>query len=121
MNDITTQDAITAAMAAVDKLSLKEKAAIHAMLTLQLKGAGNTAVDFLPNIPTLDAKKFKFGDIVSFVKSGSGRHAGKHYLIVEKFNRAGNAAVGYECDANGVKNPLPVRWTVALSHLSLVK
>ena len=68
---------------------------------------------------TVLAAKFVPGQIIRFVKSGRGRHAGLHYVKVDGFNRAGTCIVGYECDAQGNKLPLAVKWTVATTSCTL--
>lgn len=48
------------------------------------------------------------GQIVRF----DAKRKGVKHIKIEKFNRAGTAVVGYECDLTGNKLPLAVRWTV---------
>jgi hypothetical protein len=49
------------------------------------------------------------GDVVRF----NAKSKGMKHIKIEKFNRAGTAVVGHECDAKGTKLPMATRWTVA--------
>jgi len=53
--------------------------------------------------------KFTIGQIVRF----DAKRKGIKFIKIEKFNRAGTALVGYECDRTGNKSTLPTRWTVS--------
>jgi len=106
------------ALAAIAELSLPEKVALRTLLTVALQQAGLPATEDTP--PKKVAPSISFGDIVSFTKKGNGRHAGTHYIRVEKFNRAGDAVVGYECDAAGVPTSPKMRWTVAATLVTVV-
>lgn len=63
--------------------------------------------------------KFLPGQIVRFYKSGSGRHAGIHYVRVTGYNRAGTCIVGMEVDSTGKDYPMPIKWTVAATQATL--
>lgn len=60
---------------------------------------------------------FMVGDILSFFKTGSGRHAGINYFVFEKLNRNGDCYQGTACDENG--RTLYARWTVLITQESL--
>ncbi len=53
--------------------------------------------------------KFVPGQIVRF----DAKRKGIKHIKIEKFNRAGTAVVGYECDKDGVQFTPSTRWTVA--------
>jgi hypothetical protein len=60
------------------------------------------------------SSQLSVGTQVSFMIP-RGRNAGLHYMIIEKFNRAGTAVVGFECGSDGQKRLPAMRWTVASS------
>ena len=60
--------------------------------------------------------QFKIGDVVRF----DAKRKGIKHIVVEKFNRAGTAVVGYECYPNGQLMTMGTRWTVANTLCSKV-
>jgi hypothetical protein len=60
--------------------------------------------------------RFSIGQVVRF----DAKRKGMKYIKIEKFNRAGTAVVGYECDREGFRFAVATRWTVATTLCSLV-
>lgn len=65
----------------------------------------------------LAGSKFNIGQIVRF----DAKRKGIKFIKIEKFNRAGTAVVGYECDRTGNKSALATRWTVSTTLCQLAQ
>ena len=64
----------------------------------------------------VEGTKFLIGDVVRF----DAKRKGIKFIKIEKFNRAGTAVVGYECDKDGFRFQTATRWTVATTLCSKI-
>lgn len=101
-------------LSSVNALTLEEKRALNRALVEMI----NTEVRVASAVKSA---QFNIGDVVTFYKSGHGRHAGTHYVKVMGFNRARTSIVGPEVDKNGNEIGFGPRWTVACTQVSVVK
>ena len=103
-----TAATISSVLESLSTLSVEQQLAVNKALCEMIKNARRAKM-------AVAGAKFFPGQIVRF----NAKSRGMKFLKIEKFNRAGTAVVGFECDANG-ENKLPARWTVATTLCTAV-
>lgn len=100
-----TKSNLQVAIDAMNQLNVEEKRALNHILCDSIRDEHRLAAQS-------KISEFKRGDIVTFVKSGRGRNAGRHYVKVHNWNRAGTGLQGPECDKDGKEFQFGVKWTL---------
>ena len=106
MNPMTISQILQAA----NQLSMDEKLQLNRSLVEMIRT--NQRVQ-----KVVAGSKFCVGQLVRF----DAKRKGTKFIKIEKFNRAGTAVVGYECDRAGNKAALSTRWTVSTTLCQLVQ
>ena len=86
----------------MQKLNVEQQLALNKALVALIKGKRKAQAAAV-------GSQFNIGQIVVF----NAKTRGIKRIKIEKFNRAGTAVVGWECDTSGVKFAGGQRWTVA--------
>ena len=99
---------ISSVLESLSTLSVEQQLAVNKALCEMIKNARRAKM-------AVAGAKFFPGQVVRF----NTKTRGTKFMKIEKFNRAGTAVVGYECDSKG-ENKTIIRWTVATTLCAAV-